>query len=62
MLKIADSRPEVMEYCLKEVVQMYKDGKIKPQVGGEYPSNELAQAHAALESGKTTGKLAVVWE
>ena len=33
-----------------------------PQVGGTYSYNELAQAHDALESGKTTGKLAVIWE
>ena len=62
MLKIADNKPEVIEHCLKGVVDLFKDGKIKPQVGGTYSSNELAQAHDALESGKTTGKLAVAWE
>lgn len=62
MLKIADNKPEVIEHCLNGIVGLFKDGKIKPQVGGMYSSNELAQAHDALESGETTGKLAVVWK
>ena len=61
MLKIADNRPKVMEYCLKEVVELYKQGKLKPQVGGSYPAEELPVAHEALESGRTTGKLSVHW-
>ncbi|MBL4862001.1 MAG: zinc-binding dehydrogenase [Crocinitomicaceae bacterium] len=62
MLKIADNKPRVLETCLKEIVALYKSGKIKPQIGGVYSSNNLAEAHAALESGGTTGKLAIVWE
>lgn len=61
MLKIADNKPEVMEHCLKEVVQLYKDGNIQPQSGGMFAANQLAEAHAALESGKTTGKLGIKW-
>ena len=61
MLKIADNRPQIMEVCLKEVVALYTDGKIKPQIGGSYSFDELAEAHAALEGGNTTGKLIVKW-
>ena len=61
MLKIADNKPIVLETCLKAVVQLFAEGKIKPQVGGVYPAEQLPEAHAALESGKTTGKLAVTW-
>jgi len=61
MLKIADNKPKVLEACLNEVVQLYKQSKLKPQVGGVYDSSQLAEAHAALESGKTTGKLAIIW-
>ena len=61
MLKIADNKPEVMQHCLEEVVNLYRDGVIKPQVGGVYDSDQLHEAHAALESGKTTGKLGVIW-
>lgn len=61
MLKIADNKPRVLEHCLKEVVRLYSEGQLKPQTGGIYTSDKLAEAHAALESGKTTGKLAVYW-
>lgn len=61
MLKIADNKPKVLETCLKEVVELYKQGELKPQVGGRYGSDDLAKAHSALEGGGTTGKLGVVW-
>jgi NADPH2:quinone reductase len=62
MLKIADNKPEVLEHCLKEVVALYTNGKLAPQVGGKYKADALPEAHAALESGKTTGKLSVFWD
>jgi NADPH2:quinone reductase len=61
MLKIADNRPMVLTHCLKEVVALYQDGKLIPQVGGVYSIEEVAVAHEALEKGKTTGKLTVKW-
>ena len=61
MLKIADNRPMVLTHCLKEVVALYKDGKLLPQVGGVYSIDEVSKAHEALENGKTTGKLTVKW-
>lgn len=62
MLKIADNRPKVLANCLKEVVQLAQDGAILPQVGGVYQIGQIAEAHAALENGKTTGKLTVFWD
>ena len=62
MLKIADNRPMVLTHCLKEVVALYQDGKLIPQVGGIYSIDEVAKAHEALENGKTTGKLTVKWD
>ncbi len=62
MLKIADNRPMVLTHCLKEVVALYQDGKLIPQVGGVYSIDEVAKAHEALENGKTTGKLTVKWD
>jgi NADPH:quinone reductase-like Zn-dependent oxidoreductase len=62
MLKIADNKPKVLETCLQEIVRLYSEGKIKPQIGGEYSSDQLAEAHAALEGGKTTGKLGIIWK
>lgn len=62
MLKIADNRPMVLAECLKEVVKLYMNGELKPQNGGVYPLEKIAEAHAALENGKTTGKLTIKWE
>jgi len=50
-----------LTHCLKEVVALYQDGKLIPQVGGVYSIEEVAVAHEALEKGKTTGKLTVKW-
>lgn len=61
MLRIADDKPEVLQQCLKEVVELAKSGAIDPQVGKAYAHTELAQAHSDLEGGKTTGKLVVKW-
>lgn len=61
MLKIADNKPVVLETCLKAVVKLFEEGKIKPQVGGTYSADQMAEAHTALESGNSTGKLAVRW-
>jgi NADPH:quinone reductase-like Zn-dependent oxidoreductase len=61
MLKLADHRPMVLKHCLEDVVALYMKGELKPQVGGVYSVDLLAVAHAALEGGKTTGKLTVKW-
>lgn len=62
MLKIADNRPMVLAECLNEVVKLFMNGELKPQSGGVYPVDKIAEAHAALENGKTTGKLTIKWE
>jgi len=62
MLKIADHKPEILTTCLKEVVKLYRSGELKPQKGHSFSSDEIAKAHAALESGKTTGKITVFWK
>lgn len=59
MLEIADNKPDVMKRCLNDVVQLYQSGALKPQSGGMFDSDQLAEAHATLESGKSTGKIGV---
>ncbi len=61
MLKIADNKPAVLEECLAEVFKLYNSGKLKPQVGGEFPVTEFDKAVTLLASGQSTGKIAVVW-
>ncbi len=61
MLKIADNHPKVLSFCLNKVVERAKEGKIEPVVGAEFSANEISEAHALLESGKSTGKIVVSW-
>ena len=61
MLKIADNKPEVLTHCLTEVVKLHHEGVLQPHVGGIFNASHLADAHARLESGKSTGKIAVFW-
>jgi NADPH:quinone reductase-like Zn-dependent oxidoreductase len=61
LLKIADQKPYIISHCLQEVLQLYKSGKLVPQVSRNYNVSEIGEAHEALESGKTVGKLVVNW-
>lgn len=61
MLKIADSKPLVLQFCMQEVVNLYHAGKLTTENGGDFPYTEMNQAHALLESGKSIGKIAVHW-
>jgi NADPH2:quinone reductase len=48
---------------MKAVVMLFDwimDGRLRIRNGGEYPLADAAQAHADMESRKTTGKLVLV--
>jgi len=62
MLKIADNKPQVLANRLKEVFDLYRAGKIKPQSGGVYSVAKFDDAFSTLASGKSTGKIGVKWE
>ncbi len=61
MLKVADSKPEILEFCLKSTYKMYKEGNLHPQIGGVFTEETFFDAHTLLESGKSMGKLVVKW-
>lgn len=61
MLKIADSKPLVLQFCMQEVIGLYLNGKLKTENGGNFNYTEMNQAHTLLESGKSIGKIAVYW-
>lgn len=61
MLRIADEKPQVMQYCMQEVIKLYEQGIFVPSIDKVYPVSELATAHEALEMRKTIGKVAVKW-
>ncbi len=62
MLKIADEKPDVLAECLQKVVELTKQGILKPQVGARFTSDQMAAAHSLLESGKSTGKISIFWK
>lgn len=61
MLKLADYRPELVQHCLRSVIEMYKQGQIKPHSGQEFPVSEIAKAHHLLGERDTIGKIAMRW-
>ncbi len=61
MLRVADQRQEKIQRVLKEVVKMNQQGILKPQVGGTFKVDNIAKAHAFLESRRSTGKIVVLW-
>jgi NADPH2:quinone reductase len=61
MLRIADHRPDILQYCLNELVKLYNDNIISPHVGKMYPVKDIYTAHSDLENRKTTGKIGLIW-
>lgn len=61
MLRIADYKPLVLKRCLEEVVRMTEEGILNPEEGGTFYIEQIGEAHAYLESRKSTGKIAVTW-
>jgi len=62
MLDIADQKPQVLRACLEGILKLYREGVVKPQIGGMYSSFDLPKAHSYMESGQSMGKLIVCWD
>lgn len=61
MLKLGDHNPGLVARCLAEVVEANRLGQLKPLVHAEWPADKLIEAHQALASGGTMGKVALRW-
>jgi len=61
MLKLADNRPDIVQHCLNRVMELYVDGTLDPVPGQIFSAEKIADAHAALESRSSIGKVAVRW-
>lgn len=61
MLKIGVHKPDLLQYCMQNVVKLAQEGKIDPHVGAMYPLDKLNDAHTALETRATTGKIGIYW-
>jgi NADPH:quinone reductase-like Zn-dependent oxidoreductase len=50
-------RMDLLEEAMRDLLNWVEDGKIKAPALQEFPCEKVADAHRALESGKTVGKL-----
>ncbi len=61
MLRIADYKPETLQYCMESVIRLLHEGKIDPHVGQLYKAENIYQAHEDMEARKTMGKIGITW-
>jgi len=61
MLRLADHKPWLVQRCLAEASQHYRQGLLRPLPGKIYPVADLVTAHQDLMEGKVPGKIAIVW-
>ncbi len=52
--------PELLRMHTAQLFDWIAEGKLNVRIGGEYPLGDAAQAHADMESRRTTGKLLLV--
>ena len=53
------TRAELLEHG-EPVLRLVAAGKLPIHIGGRFPLDQAAEAHRALESGQTTGKLLII--
>ncbi len=61
MLRISEHQPALLGQCAHEVVAAVRSGWLKPHVEKVFPAEQLPEAQALLDSGKSMGKVAVKW-
>ena len=61
LLRLSEHRPEWVAECLRSTVAAYGEGYLRPHVHEVFPHDRLTDAHSALASGRTIGKVAVRW-
>ncbi len=61
MLRLGDERQDLIAECMREVVQAYRNGILRPHVHKTFAAAQLPEAVRALESGRTMGKVVMKW-
>ena len=61
MLRIGDHKPDTLKRCLDGIINLVKEGVLKPHIGGTFKASEIAKAHELLESRNSVGKIIVEW-
>ncbi|HBB93413.1 MAG TPA: alcohol dehydrogenase [Bacteroidales bacterium] len=62
MLRIADYRPMIMKKMLSRSVELARTGVLDPRLDKTFPADQIADAHDWLESRKSMGKVAILWD
>ena len=62
ILKLGDSKPQLIAKCLHAVIAEAEAGKLDPVVRTTYKIGDLNRAHKSLENRGTIGKTVVFWE
>ena len=58
----AHGKSAIVDAVVASVWPMIGDGKVRPVIGARYPIQEAAEAHRALSSGETYGKVLLTLE
>ncbi|MEQ1878993.1 MAG: zinc-binding dehydrogenase [Bdellovibrionia bacterium] len=58
---VSQSRPDVLRECFRNCIELVFKGELRPILGKAFPARDIADAHDFLGSGKSTGKVALVW-
>jgi NADPH2:quinone reductase len=61
MLQIADNKPDIIRYCLENIVHLTTEKVFTPYPATVFQVQEIARAHELLEKRKTMGKIAIQW-
>ncbi|HEX4925098.1 MAG TPA: zinc-binding dehydrogenase, partial [Bdellovibrionales bacterium] len=61
MLQLSQHRTHVLRECIRDVVTAASKRELRPIVGAVFKAEDVAQAHELLGSGKSTGKVALIW-
>jgi NADPH2:quinone reductase len=61
MLRVAEEKPQILQFCMQHLLELAREGAIDPQVGEVFSAGDIVKAHTFLASGKSTGKLVVRW-
>ncbi|MFC2113710.1 zinc-binding dehydrogenase [Bacteroidota bacterium] len=61
LLRIAEHRPDIINRCMNELLELHLSGKIKPFIGATFSADQIGEAHDLLESGKSMGKIIINW-
>jgi NADPH:quinone reductase len=52
--------PDVIAAATRELLELWRDGAIRPVVGAEFPLADVEEAHALVESRRSVGKVVLV--